>query len=163
MIKSAITVADGLKTIVITVPAEPGNRDSGKKFLITEKPAIQAEKWGWRAILMLKGSGVAIPDNVQGLGMVGVAILGLNAFLQGTIRFEDLEPLLDELLTCVKIIRDPRHEDVATELMVEVDIQEVRTITGLRSEVLELHTNFSPAAGLSNLWSLIQMPRPSPD
>lgn len=146
------------KSEIVVVPSWPGNRDGGKSFRITEMSATRAEKWAMRALLMLKGSGERIPSNVQGLGMVGIAILGLNVFLQGSIRPEDLEPLMDEMLTCVEIIRDPRHPEVATPLVSDDDVEEVQTRLWLRSEVLRVHTNFSPAEALSKLISAIQAP-----
>ena len=149
------------KSEVVVVPAKDGNRDSGKHFLITEMSAMEAEKWAMRAILMLKGSGERLPDNVQGLGMIGVAILGLNVFLQGTIKAGDLEPLMDEMMTCVKMVRDPRTPGVATDIVSPDDIEEVSTRLWLRSEVLRVHTGFSPADALSKLIESIQAPASS--
>lgn len=149
------------KSETVTVPKWEGNRDSGKMFLITEMPAARAEKWALRALLLLKGSGERIPDNLQGLGMVGVAILGINVFLQGSIRAEDLDPLMDEMFSCVSIVRDPRHPDVATAIVSDDDVEEVQTRLWLRSEVLRVHTNFSPAEALWRLISAIQEPRPN--
>jgi hypothetical protein len=148
----------GLKSQTVVVPSDWGARDAGKHFLITEMPATKAEKWGMRAILMLRGSGERVPDNAVGLGMVGVAILGINVFLRGEMKFEQIEPLLDEMMECVKIIRDPRHPDVATPLVTESDIEEVQTRLWLRSEVLRLHTGFSPADALSKLLDTIRAP-----
>lgn len=146
------------KSETVRVPAWDGNRDSGKIFVVTEMPAAAAEKWAMRAFLMLKGSGERIPDNVQGLGMVGVAILGLNVFLQGSIKPGDLEPLMDEMMTCVKIIRDPKHPEVVTDIVSDDDVEEVKTRLWLRSEVLRLHTGFSPAEALSGLISAVNSP-----
>lgn len=143
---------------IVTVPSWEGNRDAGSQFLITEMSAAAAEKWGLRAFLLLKGSGERIPDSVAGLGMVGVAIIGLNVFLQGNIKPEDLEPLLDEMMECVKKVRDPRKPELATPLVSEDDIEEVATRLWLRSEILRIHTGFSPAESLSKLISAIQMP-----
>ena len=147
-----------LKSVTVQVPAEWGGRDANKNFLITEMPATQAETWGWRALLLLRGSGERMPDNVQGLGMVGVAVLGINVFLRGEMSFTNLEPLLDEMMTCVKIVRDPRHPNVATDIVADIDIEEVQTRLWLRSEVLKLHTGFSPADALSKLLEGIRAP-----
>lgn len=149
------------KQETVIVPADWGERDAGKMFEITEKPAVEAEKWGWRMFLTLKGVDGYIPDDVARLGMVGVAIRGLNTFLAAPVRFEDLEPLLDDLLTCVKRVRDERHPDVATPMMSD-DIEEVRTVGWLRSEVLRVHTGFSFADALSTLTSTIQASAGSP-
>ena len=40
------------------------NRDKGKMFLLTEMPALQAEKWAIRAFLALAKAGLVIPDDV---------------------------------------------------------------------------------------------------
>lgn len=146
------------KTETVVVPKWEGNRDSAaeRQYLITEMPAAQAEKWALRALLMLKGSGERIPDDVTGLGMVGVAILGINVFLRGNIDTNALEPLMDEMMSCVKIVRDPRKPEVATTIVSDDDIEEVQTRLWLRSEVLRLHTGFSPADALWKLISAIQ-------
>ena len=154
----------GRKKEIVTVPAWPDNRDAGSQFLITEMPAAKAEKWALRAVLIVENSGQVIPQNVKSLGMVGVAILGLNVFLQGRIDPKKLEPLMDEMFTCVKKIRDPRARDsttgevVATDIVSDDDIQEVKTRLWLRSEVLRLHTGFSPAEALLNLISAVKSP-----
>lgn len=149
------------KKELVTVPQWSGNRDAGKKFLITEMPAERAEKWGMRALLLIQNSGQQIPPNVQGLGMVGVAILGLNVFLQGTIKPDALEILMDEMMTCVQVVRDNSHPDIATPIVSDDDVEEVQTRMWLRSEVLRVHTNFSPAEALSRLISAIQTPATS--
>lgn len=152
---------NGLKKEVVTVPAWPNSRDTGKRFLITEMVASRAEKWAWRAFLLLRDSNQRIPDDVQGLGMVGIAILGLNVFLSGSIKPDELMPLLDEMLTCVQIIRDPSAVDkitggpVATPIVSDDDIQEVQTRLWLRGEVLRVHTGFSVADAVSSLISTV--------
>lgn len=142
------------KQEIVVVPKWEGSRDAGKQFLLTEMPAAQAEKWAVRAFLALKNSGERIPDNYAGLGMVGVMVIGINVFLQGNIRMDDLEPLMDEMMTCVQAVRDPKHPNVATAL-IDNDIEEVRTRAWIRAEVLRLHTGFSVADALLNLVSAI--------
>lgn len=149
------------KSETVVVPKGLGDgRDDGKLFLITEMPAAQAEKWAMRAFLVLKGSGERIPENVSGMGMVGIAIIGLNVFLQGTVDPAQLEPLLDEMFTCVQAVRDQRHPTAATA--VGDYIEEVQTRLWLRSEVIRVHVNFSPAEALSKLISVATTPI-SPD
>lgn len=139
----------GRKTVNVTVPFD--GRDKGKIFQITEKPALQAAKWGDRMFLAIKGTGGYVPpemaESLKTLGIVGVAICGLNAILAAPVSYAELGPLLDELLECVKIVRDPKTA-VATPLM-EEDIQEVATVNWLRSEVLRVHTGFSFAEAFS--------------
>lgn len=131
------------------------NRDLGKLFLVTEWPAAMAEKWGIRMMLAFNRSSGSIPMDLRGIGMEGLAVLGINTFLRGNVQSEEIVPLLDELLDCVKLIRDPKHPEVATNIVSDDDIEEPSTRLWLRSEVLRVHTNFSPAEALSTLISAI--------
>jgi hypothetical protein len=152
------------KTKIVTVPAfeQASNRDLGKMFLLTEWPAAIAEKWGMKLLFAFSRSNGQIPIEARGMGMEGIAILGLNAFLRGDVRGEEVIPLLDELLDCVKMIRDHKHPDIATAIVSDDDIAEVSTRLWLRSEVIRLHTNFSPADALLALFRKIQSLEPSP-
>lgn len=135
------------KTKVVDITAE--GRDKGKRFLITEMPAMQAEQWAARAFLALAGSGVELPDNVEKAGIAGIAILGFQAL--GHARYELIKPLMDEMMQCIKIIPDPERAQYVRDLNFpppgdvnsEADIEEVNTIGFLRMEVFELHTGFS--------------------
>ena len=139
-----------------------GMRDDGKVFLLEEMPCIQGEKWALRMFLVVKGTTAEVPPEVAQLGMVGVAIRGLNSFLHADIRFPDLEPLLDEMMEQVKIVRDPAHHpDVASRLM-DDDVEEVETRAWLRLEVLSLHVGFSVLDALLKLFSPLTNP-PPPD
>lgn len=129
------------KTKDVVVALE--GRDKGKVFRITEMPASQAEKWATRAFLALAHSGVEVPEYVSGAGMAGIAVLGLKAL--GGVSFEEAEPLMDEMMACVTIVRDPKQPMMAFGLM-EQDTEEVSTRVLLRGEVFELHTGFSFAA-----------------
>jgi len=125
-------------TKLVVIEAE--GRDKGKVFKITEMDAMQAERWATRLLLGLAKSGVEIPDGIEEAGMAGVATLAIKAI--GGINFADAEPLLDEMMTCVKIMPDPKHPDVERAWLKE-DFEEVATLLQLRKEVFELHTNFS--------------------
>ena len=150
------------KSEIVTVPQFDGtsNRDRGNMFLLTEWSAAAAEKWGAKAILALNRSGGQIPMDLRGVGMEGVFILGVNTFLRGNIQADEIIPIFDELLECVKIVRDPKHPDVVTALASDDDIEEVQTRLWLRSEVLRIHTGFSPGAALSKLISSIMTKGP---
>ena len=129
------------KTTNVTIPDK--GRDKGKVFVITEKSAIEADKWGIRALLALSKSGVPIPPEFMEMGIIGVLAVGIHR-LAG-VSFGDLEPLLDEMLTCVEIVPTPGRPDVIRKLMTD-DIEEVKTLQTLRMEVFRLHTGFSPPA-----------------
>lgn len=138
----------GLKKEIVVVPSWEGSRDGGKHFLISEMPAAAAEKWAFRMFIALKGSGSEIPESAQRLGMVGVMFAGFNTFLRADVDPDAIEPLLDQMMTCVKFIRDPRATDkttgdpIATDLVSDDDILDVKTRMWLRSEVLRVHTGF---------------------
>lgn len=152
----------------VRVPSFPGtrNRDKGKLFRLTEWPAATAEKWGMRMLLAAQRGSGELPLDIAGVGMEGIAILGINTFLRGTIEPEVLVPLLDELLGCVKAVRDQNKPEIALDL-VDGDIEEVATRMWLRGEVLTLHLNFSVGAAVSALYNKIMTPapktEPSPD
>jgi hypothetical protein len=129
------------KTSHITIQDE--GRDKGKVFVLTEKSAIEADKWGIRALLALSKSGVPIPPEFMEMGIIGVLAVGIHR-LAG-VSFGDLEPLLDEMLTCVQVIPTPERPDIVRKLLPD-DIEEVKTLQTLRMEVFRLHTGFSPPA-----------------
>jgi hypothetical protein len=129
------------KTTNITIQDE--GRDKGKVFVITEKSAIEADKWGIRALLALSKSGVPIPPEFMEMGIIGVLAVGIHR-LAG-VSFGDLEPLLDEMLTCVQVIPTAERPDIVRKLLPD-DIEEVKTLQTLRMEVFRLHTGFSPPA-----------------
>lgn len=145
----------------------PFGRDQGRHFLITEASAMAAEKWAWRLFLAVKGTNAEVPPEYSAYGIVEVARRGINAFLASDIDFEKLEPLLDEMMGCVQLVRDPSVIDavtgmpVATPMTLSDDIQEVQTIGWLRSEVLRVHTNFSVVEA-TLAWVSRVFPKPSP-
>lgn len=146
----------GLRTKVHVVTAD--GRDKHKRFLLTEMPAMQTEKWAWRAFLAMARAGVEVPDDIRNAGVAGIAIMGFQALQR--VAFDDLEPLLDEMMGCIAVIRDPKHPDVTQPLM-DGDIEEVKTILELRWEVFELHVGFSVADVLSK--SRLASAKPSTD
>lgn len=134
--------------------------DAGKHFLITEWPAAVAEKWAVRALLAYnRGGGDVNIERALGLGMEAVFWVGIQTFLRGQMKAEEVIPILDQLLECVKIIRDPGAVDRETGLPFaqdliltggyEDDLKEIQTRLWLRSEVLRVHTNFSVADAAS--------------
>lgn len=132
------------KTLRYTVKDE--GRDHGKVFVITEMSPMRSEKWAFRALAALARSGVEVPDDVQKLGMAGIAALGFQA-LSG-VSFADAEPLLDEMLECLQVMPDPARPEVVRHV-IEDDIEEIATLVKLRREVFELHTGFFERAGKS--------------
>lgn len=132
------------KTANITIDDE--GRDKGKVFLITEMSAAQAERWAMRSLLALMRNGVEMPDGFEHLGMAGMAEVGIRA-LSG-LDFEVAEPLLDEMMKCVRFIPDSSKMHYSRDL-VETDTEEVLTRIRLRAEVWKLHTDFLKAVAPS--------------
>jgi hypothetical protein len=125
---------------VLTVTVVDEGRDLNKVFQITEASAIQADKWGMRAMLALNRSGADIPEDIMKLGLVGILMVGVHK-LRG-VEWSDLEPLVDEMMTCVKFVPTPSVPNVVRNLFPE-DIEEIGTLSFLRREVLKLHVDFS--------------------
>ena len=140
------------RTKIFTVVSEDlENRDKGKNFLLTEMSAVQAEKWAARALLALLKSGIELPENAASAGLAGVAAVGIKAF--GAIPWDLAEPLLDEMMSCVRFI--PPAKNVEPMLLLPDMIEEVTTLLAIRKELLELHLGFSLAAKLSTLQTLV--------
>lgn len=131
-----------------TYTVTDAGRDYNKTFALTEMPASQAEKWATRAFLALAKSGVDVPDDVAESGIAGLASFGIKG-LSG-LAFADAEPLLDEMMSCVKMVRDPRHPEM-TFPITETDIEEIQTRFKLRAAIFKLHVNFSTDGSPSNL------------
>ncbi len=140
------------KTLIYTV--SDAGRDFQKKFVITEMPASQAERWGTRALMGMVKGGAQVPDEIVEIGgMAGVAAMaGLGrrmiaaaASAFASMPFDVAEPLLDEMMGCVLSQPNPADPRI-TRVLTETDIEEVQTRVKLRAEVLKLHLDFLPAA-----------------
>lgn len=130
------------KTVTITAEG----RDKGKSYQITEMPASQGERWAARAFLALGHSGLQIDDEVAGLGMAGIAAVGIKAI--AGVAFAEAEPLMDEMFACIKFSPDPARP-MLNRMLIETDCEEIATRLLLRSEVLDLHLGFSLRGALS--------------
>lgn len=140
-------IVSGRKTATVTITTD--GRDKGKVFLLTEMAASRAEKWAERALLLALQAGADV-QNVRA-GMRGVAIMGVQALLM--LKFDDLDPLLDDLMKCVQFQPDPNNPAVVRPIVdngtAGEDIEEVETRINLKMEVLSLHLGFSLAGELS--------------
>ena len=118
-----------------TFVAETG-RDLGKKFLITEMSASQAENWAFQVILAIGNAGIEIPEGLASQGMSGLMAIGYMNLIK--IPFDAAKPLLDEMMNCVQIIPSANIK----RKLVEEDIEEVGTRLQLRKSVWNLHMDF---------------------
>lgn len=135
------------KVEIVVISGDPNtNRDHGKRFKITEMPAIRAEKWAMRVLLALASTGAQLPEDYKSAGMAGLAVAGFQA-LQ-SLNWGDAEPLLDEMMECVRILPDPRNIEVERPLILNRgdgsgdDVEEVSTLLTLRRKIFEIHTSF---------------------
>jgi hypothetical protein len=126
------------KTIDVTITDE--GRDKGKVYRLTEMSAWTAEKMTIRAMGAAVRAGVPIPDDVVQMGVAGFIAVGARAVVAA--RFDELEPLLDQMMSCAKAVPDPSKPGIERPL-IESDIEEVKTFLTLRKAILELHTGFS--------------------
>lgn len=135
------------KTKEITISDAP-SRDNGATYLITEMPASQTEKWALRVLAALVKGGFDTSligvETEGGGGMETLVRAGLESVL-GRLDFFELEPLLDEMMSCVQIVPSPG----ISRRLVEEDVQEVKTRLLLRREVFALHVDFFAAAAPS--------------
>lgn len=148
------------KKEIVKVPDEWGARDAGKMFLITEWPSLRGETWAYTMFLTISRNGGDLPLSLAELGMQGIAIVGWNTIMRANVDPHVLVPLFNELMDCVKIIRDPKVRDsfgqvIATDIVGDDDIEEITTRGWLKSEVIRVHTGFSAADALSKLNSKI--------
>ena len=131
------------KTEMWTVESE--GRDKGKTFILTEMAATKAEYWAIRVLLALGQANVDLPDGALQLGMAALAEVGLKKLF--ALNPEIVKPLLDELMECVMFQPDRKRPEVK-RVLIESDIEEVKTLWMLKWEVLKLHVDFSFADGL---------------
>lgn len=126
----------------LTVVIEAKNRDENKVFVLTEFPAMQGEKWAIRALIAIAKSNPQIPEDFVELGWQGLAMFTMEA-LSG-VDFSEAEPLLDEMLTCVKVMPDPHKPNITRPLGLggAEDIEEFSTLLKLRKEIFTLHADF---------------------
>ena len=139
------------KVSTVNIPEDSESRDAGKRYIITELPSTKGEKWGMRAMNALLASGIEISDAAAAGGLRGLAMLGATglAGFHG-LPWDQAEPLIDEMMTCVTIDPDPvNRPGTHIRPLKEVDIEDIKTRLLLRNEWLELHFGFSFAAKAS--------------
>lgn len=129
------------KTAFVTIDAD--NRDQGKRFLLTEMSARQAEKWFYRLVLVVNRGGGNVPEWAVMAGMAALPMVG-GSFLS-YVAWAEAEPLIDELMACIQAW--PEGSPIARAL-VPNDTEEFHTLVYLRGEVLALHVGFSVSAEL---------------
>ncbi len=127
---------------VVTI--EDAGRDKGKTFVISEMPADVGERWAIQAMYLLARAGVTVPDGVQDAGMAGLAATGVDFLSIAQLRALQ-DPSLDEQWDYVEYLHAPGHPPQKLQHGELSQIEEIRTRSRLRQEVLKLHTDFFTA------------------
>lgn len=135
-----------------TITIEKG-RDKDKQFILTEMSAWDSNRWMISFMKQLARSGVDLPTEAADLGIAGLLtvikdegdMLNSPTFFKSVlsiasnIREEDLFPLLDQLLTCVKFKSPEGHQ---VDFMVDEQIEDSTTFNVFYSEIFQLHNFF---------------------
>ncbi len=132
---------------VVTI-TDPG-RDKGKTFIVTEMPADVGERWATQAMFLLAQAGVTVPAGVQEAGMAGLAATGVDFLSVAQLRALQ-DPSLDEQWDYVEYQHNPQHPTQKLQTGELSQIEEIRTRSQLRQEVLKLHLGFFPDASSQN-------------
>lgn len=133
---------NGLKTKTVTIDK---GRDAGKKFKITEMPAIQADEWAHRLVYEAAKSGLDLKNvdvlnldtkSMKGMIEIGAMVFSILGRIEHTVSREMKFELLDK---CVRII--PTGGE-ARECDWSQEINEATTFTVLAGHVIGLHVDF---------------------
>lgn len=134
------------KTAKIVIGPE-GGRDAGKSFVITEMSAADAARWGRQAFQGLAKGNTELPEDANGADLPTIASLGFKAI--ASLKDEETENLLDQLMRCVTYLPDPNRPEIkrggAGQALFADDIEEYRTQYRLQAEAFELSLGFSMA------------------
>lgn len=119
-------------------------------FKIKQMSAVQQERWFNRAVMLLMGAGSSISDVTLNQLQNEMQSKGIQYLLElfGKLKYEDIEPLYNELLTCCSHIPNPDNPNMAVRCSVQdIDnvISDFRNLYRLRIEVLKLNFGFLTA------------------
>lgn len=135
------------KSTIITL------EDDGKTltFKVTQMSARQQERWQNRLIMLLTGADMNLDELIKRLKKGEYkAVLKLI----GSVGYDKIEPLYDELLSCVAHVPDPNNPGFAVQLTPE----NVDTIVGEWQNLYKLRI-----AALKNNYSFFKGGEPSPN
>ncbi len=118
------------------------DRDKNLIFFIKEMPAAKLEKWLIRLFLAL-----CTKENKKEDEILQALYAGNFLELFASMNFENIEDLLDELLTCVQRRVDNGFMQLSPQT-IDNHIEDVRTLFKLRMEVLKLNLNFLLKEGI---------------
>lgn len=132
------------KEITVAI-ADNGNE---LRFRIKQMPATKQERWIMRALLLVARSGIGgminVPDGKKLGELKMTQDIKFEDMLKalGQLNYEDVEPLMEELLNCCTRISDSGAEQVCTGNTIDGYVGDLKTLLKLRQEVLKLHFSF---------------------
>lgn len=125
---------------------DPGSRDHRKRFLITEMPADQGERWtGQLGYLIAKYAGTTFDAESGGAAALAsfFASNGMSAEAKVAAFRALQDPSLDaDTWSCIQYIHNPKNPPQAIVHGVNSQIEEIRTRGLLRIQVMNLHVGF---------------------
>lgn len=127
------------RTIEITIE----DRGNPLHFIIEEMPATKLESWIIRALLLVAGAGMEVPDGSD-LRKAGAFLADKGIGALGSLDFEKARPLLDELLGCC-FRKIDKVKERCTPDTVDGYIEDVQTLLKLRMEAIKLNLGFLKA------------------
>lgn len=143
----------GRRTETITISGEPGNRDNGKVFVITEMDAMTGERWAGRITELVLASGVELPKDsgekpTEKDGAAGLAqLVSIGVPLLRALHDPDIDKAT---WACIKYQHAPNHPLQAIMPGEACQIEEISTVTELRMAVMRMHTGFFSPESPSN-------------
>ena len=121
----------------VEVIADNG-RDAGRVFVVREMPAAKLEMFAFRALMAACRTNADI-DPTGGFGEL--VQVGFKALFSAD--FQDLRPLLDEMMTGVDIVLNKGRADQIRRGIIDSDTEELETRLKIRQAWIELHTGFT--------------------
>lgn len=142
-----------LKTKQITL----NDRGEDRTFVVTEMPVTRLQRFIIRFAIVAAGSGIlqidvanTAPDDV--MGVTAGALRSMDLSKLAMIDPDRIQPLLDELLTCVSY-RVGNHDTPMSPEIVDSYISDIRTLWTLYKEIVMLHFDFLQNASSSGMTS----------
>ena len=121
------------------------DRDKELTFKITEMPAMKAEKWKIRAIMLLLSSDIEMPKGASIEEGISEFMAGGAEKLFKALSKVDVDKaitLFDEMLYDCAQLEVNRVTAALSEDVINSNIEDSSTLTKLRFECLKLHFDF---------------------
>ena len=117
-------------------------RDAGKTFKITEMSAFNMDRWATKALCLIGKSGCSVIELFNKMNEGGALEI------LGSLGYEGVEPLMEELLNCCAFKKDGVFVQMKAT-MIDSVIEDWTTIFRLRKEALNLNLGFLEQGGES--------------